>query len=63
LAPDLRAVRRPYTSLEDAYTQLFGWVFQHGYHPTDAAREVYVRRGEDMPPDEWETVIQVPVGR
>jgi len=56
-------VRGPYTNLEDAYSQLFGWVFQHGRQPTDAAREVYVRWGEGMPPEEWETEIQVPVGR
>ena len=56
-------VRGPYTSLEDAYTQLFGWVFSNGFQPKDAAREVYVRWGESMPPEEWVTEIQVPVGR
>ncbi len=56
-------VRGPYTNLEDAYDQLFGWVFQKGYRPTDAAREVYVRWGKEMPPEEWVTEIQVPVGR
>jgi DNA gyrase inhibitor GyrI len=56
-------VRGPYTNLEDAYNQLFGWVFQHGRQPKDAAREVYVRWGEEMPPEEWVTEIQVPVGR
>ncbi len=56
-------VRGPYTNLEDAYGQLFGWVFQHGYQPTDAAREVYVRWGGGMPPEEQVTEIQVPVGR
>ena len=56
-------VRGPYTSLEDAYTQLFGWVFSNGFQPKDAAREVYVRWGEAMPPEEWVTEIQVPVGR
>jgi AraC family transcriptional regulator len=56
-------VRGPYTNLEDAYSQLFGWVFQNGRAPADAAREVYVRWSEEMPPEEWETEIQVPVGR
>jgi AraC family transcriptional regulator len=56
-------IRGPYTNLEDAYSQLFGWVFQHGRKPADAAREVYVRWGESMPPEEWVTEIQVPVGR
>jgi DNA gyrase inhibitor GyrI len=56
-------VRGPYTNLEDAYGQLYGWVFQHGRQPTDAAREVYVRWGEGMPPEEQVTEIQVPVGR
>ena len=56
-------VRGPYTNLEDAYSQLFGWVFQHGYQPKDAAREVYIRWSEEMPPEEWVTEIQVPVGR
>lgn len=56
-------VRGPYTSLEEAYSQLFGWVFQNGYQPKDAAREVYVKWGESMPPEEQETEIQVPVGR
>jgi effector-binding domain-containing protein len=36
-------VRGHYTNLEDAYSQLFGWVFQHGRQPKDAAREVYVK--------------------
>jgi effector-binding domain-containing protein len=56
-------VRGPYTNLEDAYIQLFGWVSQNGYQPTDAAREVYVKWSEEMPPEEWVTEIQVPVGR
>lgn len=55
-------VRGPYTSLEDAYSKLFGWVFQNGRQPTDAAREVYVKWSEEMPPEEWVTEIQVPVG-
>lgn len=55
-------VRGPYTNLEDAYTQLYGWVIQHGRAPADAAREVYVRWGEETPPGEWVTEIQVPVG-
>lgn len=56
-------VRGPYTNLEDAYTQLFGWVLQNGYQPADAAREVYVRWGEEMPPEEQVTEVQVPMGR
>jgi effector-binding domain-containing protein len=56
-------VEGPYTSLEDAYTQLYGWVFSNGFQPKDAAREVYVRWGESMPPEECVTEIQVPVGR
>jgi len=56
-------VRGPYTNLEDAYAQLYGWVFEKGYRPTDAAREVYVRWSESMPPEEWVTEIQVPIGR
>ncbi|KQC13528.1 MAG: hypothetical protein APR56_05150 [Methanosaeta sp. SDB] len=56
-------VRGPYTNLEDAYSQLFGWVFSNGFQPTDAAREVYVQWGESMPQEEWVTEIQVPVGR
>lgn len=56
-------VKGPYTNLGDAYSQLFGWVFQNGYQPTDAAREVYVQWSEEMPPEEWVTEIQVPVGR
>ena len=56
-------VRGPYTNLEDAYGQLFGWVFSNGFQPKDAAREVYVKWGETMPPEEWVTEIQVPVGR
>jgi DNA gyrase inhibitor GyrI len=55
-------VRGPYTNLEDAYSQLFGWVIQKGYQPKDAAREVYVRWGEEMPPEEGVTEIQVPIG-
>jgi AraC family transcriptional regulator len=56
-------VEGPYTSLEDAYTQLFGWVFSNGFKPKDAAREVYLKWGEAMPPEDWVTEIQVPVGR
>ena len=54
-------VRGPYTNLEDAYSQLYGWVFSNGFQPADAAREVYVKWGEAMPPEEWVTEIQVPV--
>jgi len=56
-------VRGPYTSLEDAYGQLFGWVFSNDFQPKDAAREVYVRWSESMQPEEQVTEIQVPVGR
>lgn len=56
-------VEGPYTSLEDAYTQLYGWVFSNGFQPKDAAREVYVKWGETMPPEEQVTEIQIPVGR
>ncbi|MGB3944444.1 MAG: GyrI-like domain-containing protein [Methanothrix sp.] len=52
-----------YTNLEEAYSQLFGWVFQNGYQPKDAAREIYLKWGETMSPEEWVTEIQVPVGR
>jgi len=56
-------VEGPYTNLEEAYGQLFGWVFSNGFQPKDAAREVYVKWGEAMPPEEQVTEIQVPVGR
>ena len=56
-------VRGPYTNLEDAYSQLYGWVFSNGFQPADAAREVYVRWSESMPPEEWVTEVQVPIGR
>jgi effector-binding domain-containing protein len=53
----------PYTNLEEAYTQLHSWVFQHGYQPADAPREVYVKWGKNMPPQEWVTEIHAPVKR
>jgi effector-binding domain-containing protein len=56
-------IRGPYTNLEDAYNQLFGWVYKSGYKVTDPSREVYVKWGEEMPPEEWVTEIQVPVGK
>ena len=54
-------IRGPYTNLEDAYKQLFGWVYKSGYRIIDASREVYVSWGEQMPPEEWITEIQAPI--
>lgn len=56
-------IRGPYTNLEDAYNQLFGWVYESGYRIIDASREVYVSWGGQMPPEEWITEIQVPIER
>jgi effector-binding domain-containing protein len=53
----------PYTNLEEACNAVFGWIFYKGCQPTDAPREVYVKCEEGMAQEEWETKIQIPIGR
>jgi AraC family transcriptional regulator len=51
----------PFDSLEQKYQRLAAWVMGNGYQFADAPREVYVRWGEEIPPEEWITEIQFPV--
>jgi len=52
-----------YDDLTDKYKAVFGFVMGKGLKVAGAPRELYVKWGEDMPPEEWVTEIQVPIER
>lgn len=52
-----------YSKLQPAYEAIDRWVKEHGLHPTEAPREVYVTSPAEIPdPSEWVTLVEQPVG-
>lgn len=53
--------RGPYSGMEAAYGELFGWIAQHGKHPVGPCREVYLNEPGVVPEAELETLIVQPI--
>lgn len=53
--------RGPYSGMEAAYGELFGWIAQHGKQPAGPCREVYLNEPGVVPESELETLIIQPI--
>jgi effector-binding domain-containing protein len=52
----------PYDRLHEAYAALEAWIADHGFHVSDAVREVYLNSpAEVASPAEYRTEIRMPV--
>jgi effector-binding domain-containing protein len=52
-----------YENLEYVYNRLNAWIIQNGLSFADAPREVMIKYGENIQPQEWITEVQFPIGR
>ncbi len=50
-------------SLGQAYAALYRWIKNNDYKVISPPRLVYLQRGEQMPPDQYVTEVQFPVGK
>jgi len=50
-----------YENLEEVYSRLARWVLENGHQFSDVPREVMVKWGETMPPEEWVTEVHFPI--
>jgi effector-binding domain-containing protein len=51
----------PYTEMEPAYNALNEWIAQHGYQPTGVVYEFYLNDPTQVPPEELQTRIVMPL--
>ena len=51
-----------YESISDRYSEIYTWVDENGYVPAGPLMEIYlVHPGSDVPPEQYETEVHVPV--
>ncbi|MFW5785233.1 MAG: MerR family transcriptional regulator [Chitinispirillaceae bacterium] len=54
--------RGPYEGLGKSYADLFGWLEENGYKPSDKPRESFIDGiWNKQDPEEWLTEIQIPI--
>ncbi len=51
----------PYSGVHVAYAALSSWMQEHGYQPTGVAYEFYLNDPSEVPPEELQTRVQMPV--
>ena len=51
----------PYSEMEPAYDALFQWMEENAYEAAGAYYEIYLTDPDEKPPEEWQTIIMVPL--
>lgn len=55
--------RGAYDTIADTYTQLFGWIAEHGYQVAGPTEELYYSDPQTTKPDDYLTEIRIPVAQ
>lgn len=52
----------PYDAMKPAYDAISDWMSEHGKHPAEAPREVYLTSPTEVPdPAKWVTLVEQPI--
>jgi AraC family transcriptional regulator len=54
-------LKGPYAEIANEHPYIYKWIEEKGHKPAGPTREIYLKAGPDVPPDQLITEVQIPI--